>query len=48
MEKNFDIFISEVENKLAEYHLPTISAAYEKDLITSREYVEKLIKFEEI
>ena len=38
------LVISEVENKLAEYHLPTISSTYEKDLITSREYVGKLRK----
>jgi len=36
------LVISEVENKLAEYHLPAISSSYNQDLIKSREYVRVL------
>ena len=36
------LVISEVENKIAEYHLPTISSSYGNDLIKSREYVAKI------
>ena len=36
------LVLSEVENKIAEYHLPTISSSYADDLRKSREYIGKI------
>ena len=36
------LVISEVENKIAEYHLPTISSSYSEDLVKSREYIARI------
>ena len=36
------LVISEVESKLAEYHLPTISSSYADDLEKSRSYIDKI------
>lgn len=36
------LVVSEVESKLAEYHLPTISSSYKNDLVKSREYIASL------
>ena len=36
------LVVSEVETKIAEYHLPTISASYSSDLVKSREYISTL------
>lgn len=36
------LVVSEVENKIAEYHLPKISASYNDDLIKSRTYISEL------
>ena len=36
------VVISEVQTKVKEYHLPTISKTYELDLIKSKEYVNKI------
>lgn len=36
------LVVSEVESKLAEYHLPTISSSYSQDLVKSREYIDKI------
>lgn len=38
------LVVSEVESKLAEYHLPTISSSYKEDLVKSREYIAELRK----
>ena len=38
------LVVSEVENKIAKYNLPTISETYDKDLVTSREYIGKIRK----
>lgn len=36
------LVVSEVENKIAEYHLPAISSSYVNDLKKSREYIRRL------
>ena len=36
------LVVSEVETKIAEYHLPTISSSYADDLTKSREYIATL------
>ena len=36
------LVVSEVESKIAEHHLPTISASYKDDLIKSRQYIGQL------
>ncbi len=36
------LVVSEVESKIAEYHLPIISSTYNQDLIKSREYISKI------
>ena len=36
------LVVSEVEAKIAEYHLPTISASYKDDLKKSREYIASI------
>ena len=36
------LVVSEVENKIAEYHLPMISASYNDDLIKSRKYISEI------
>ena len=38
------LVISEVESKIAEYHLPVISSSYKEDLAKSRKYIERLKK----
>ena len=38
------LVVSEVENKIAKYNLPTISETYDKDLVISREYIGKIRK----
>lgn len=43
------VVVNEVEVKVSEYHLPTISEAYQDDLIKSREYISSIKnKLEEI
>lgn len=36
------LVLSEVENKISEYHLPTISSSYSDDLVKSREYIDRI------
>ena len=38
------LVVSEVESKIAEYRLPTISATYDQDLVRSREYICRIRK----
>ena len=38
------VVVNEVELKVSEYHLPTISEAYEDDLIKSRQYIADIKK----